>query len=387
MKKIRVIIVIDDLGCGGAEKSLVSLLPLLDYTKIEVSLLADTGVFEGLVPKEVHRLSYPILKGLKYTVAQLFFSILLRIFPNRHAAEVRWMAIGKVYPKLKEEYDVAIAYQQGFPTYLVSERIYAKKKIAWINADIFEAGYNPSFNARFYQKMTHIVPVSEKLHDKLKSVLSQFAKKYVPVYDIINPSIVRQQALSSKTHNFAKGIINIVTVGRLATPKNYPLAVEAAKIIRDRGIRFCWYFVGEGMMRSTIEQMIDRYELGDCVKLVGMTTNPYPYMKDCDIYVQTSLFEGFGMTIAEAKILGRPVVTTNFDVVYDQITHEKNGLIADMTPLSVANNIIRIIDDRELYDNIIANVKREENVTCLTEVKKIEQMLYEDMYDHLPECR
>ena len=109
-----------------------------------------------------------------------------------------------------------------------------------------------------------------------------------------------------------------------------------------------------------------------------MKTNPYPYMACCDVYVQTSLFEGFGLTIAEAKILGRPVVSTNFDVVHDQITHGENGLIADMTPESVAENIIRLFEDDDLRNHIIANVKKEENTTYISEVEKVEKLLDAD---------
>ena len=101
-------------------------------------------------------------------------------------------------------------------------------------------------------------------------------------------------------------------------------------------------------------------------------------MNLCDIYVQTSSFEGFGLTIAEAKILGKPVVSTNFDVVHDQLRHEHNGLIADMTAASLADNIIRLINDNALRQRIIDNVKAETNTTAKTEIKKVEKLLDED---------
>lgn len=103
--------------------------------------------------------------------------------------------------------------------------------------------------------------------------------------------------------------------------------------------------------------------------------NPYPYMARCNVYVQTSSYEGFGLTIAEAKILGKPVVSTNFDVVHDQLVHEQNGLIADMTPESVADNIIRLVVDENLRNSIISNLKNETNTTYVTEVEKVEKLL------------
>ena len=100
----------------------------------------------------------------------------------------------------------------------------------------------------------------------------------------------------------------------------------------------------------------------------------YPYMAQCDVYVQTSSFEGYGLTIAEAKILGKPVVSTNFDVVHDQIKHEHDGLIAEMTPESVADNILRLINEKDLRNRIIACVNKEKNTTYMTEVEKVEKL-------------
>ena len=126
------------------------------------------------------------------------------------------------------------------------------------------------------------------------------------------------------------------------------LAVEAAKILRDKGLKFKWLFIGDGEYRSIVEKRIQDYGLQETVILMGERTNPYPYMARCTVYVQTSSFEGFGLTIAEAKILGKAVVSTNFDVVHDQLKHEENGLIADMTAESVADNIMTKLTDETL---------------------------------------
>ena len=98
-------------------------------------------------------------------------------------------------------------------------------------------------------------------------------------------------------------------------------------------------------------------------------------MAQCDVYVQTSSFEGYGLTIAEAKILGKPVISTNFDVVHDQIKHGHDGLIAEMTPESVADNIIMMLTDTSLRDRIVKNVEKEENLTYYTEVQKVERII------------
>ena len=100
-------------------------------------------------------------------------------------------------------------------------------------------------------------------------------------------------------------------------------------------------------------------------------------MVQADVYVQTSRHEGFGMTIAEAKILGVPVVSTNFDVVYNQITHERNGLIAEMDGVKIGEQILRLIQDNKLRECIKSTLQKEENTTYQTEVRKVEKIIDE----------
>ena len=383
MKK-KLLFVIDSLICGGAEKSLVSLLPLLNQEKYEIHLwmLHRGMVFESLLSKNVlveAEPSYNIWEYFFFRLSHIVYSLLFRINQllgiKEHTAETLWKCVGKAYKVPKETFDVAIAYQQGVPTYIVSTKINARKKIAWINADIFAAGYDISYNAAFYDQYDALVPVSQNLESVLREKYPQYSEKYHCVYDILNPDLIRRQS-QMPVDNF---IFNhqhplIVTTGRLAIAKNHRLAVEAAKILQDRGVEFVWLFVGDGEERPNIESLIKIYNLQKYVILLGERTNPYPYMAQCDVYVQTSSFEGYGLTIAEAKILGKPVVSTNFDVVHDQIKHEHDGLIAEMTPESVADNILRLINDTDLKNRIIANVNKEKNTTYMTEVEKVEKL-------------
>ena len=383
-----ILFVIDSLGCGGAEKSLVSLLPLLNRDKYEIHLwiLHQGGVFESLLPNNViieDSPSYSIYEGIKLRIAFLWYSLyyrLLKLFNIReHGAETLWKCVVKMYKVPSRKFDVAIAYQQGFPTYLIATKIKAQKKFSWINADIFKAGYNTKFNRQFYDRIDYLVPVSNDLETLLRKNYPQYSEKYHCVYDIINPQIIRKQASEdiAEQAEFEKKVI-FVTTGRLARPKNHLLAVEAAKVLKNRGLDFRWFFVGEGGERQNIENKIKEYGLQEYVRLLGLRTNPYPYMARCLVYVQTSSFEGFGMTIAEAKILGKPVVTTNFDVVYDQLEHERNGLISQMDASSLADNIMRMVSDETLRKRIIDQVKKESNDTSLTEAQKVEKLIDED---------
>lgn len=374
--KRNVLFIIDSLTCGGAEKSLISLLPLLDYSKVQVDLMLVErgGVFEQYIPKEVNVLTLSRPQTMFYRIGLLWFSILLRVMRQRHGAEVRWMAMHGVYGTLKKEYDVAIAYQQGFPTYYVAQKVKARRKYAWVNADLQKAGYCEAFNRRHYDMYDKVVPVSDVLCDMMCKMEYVDASKLFTVYDILNPDLIRTMS-QEKLDVLTNQGNTIVTTGRLALPKNHVLAVETAALLKQKGLDFVWYFVGDGPERRHIERLIERYALEEQVKLVGMQPNPYPYMAMADVYVQTSSFEGFGLTINEARILHKPVVSTNFPVVYNQIKDGENGLIAEMNPESVADKILLLMNDEELRNRIVDATKREVNTTSVTEPQKVMDLL------------
>ena len=382
MKK-RLLFVIDSLDCGGAEKSLVSLLPLLDYShnKVDLLIFKRGGVFEKYIPPQVnviehHLYGNNLIDRIRRIAHQVVFSLQVRLKKNRHGAERHWRAMHSVIKPLSQNYDVAIAYQQGLPTFYVSTKVQALKKMTWINADVYEAGYDLDYCRQFYEKIDYVVPVSEVLQEKLRNQSPWISDKLTCIYDIVNPSLIKSLA-SEPIGDMPKrdGEMILVTVGRLSPPKNHILAVDAARLLRDKGIRFKWFFVGEGGTRPAIEKRVAECGLTGYVYLLGLKENPYPYMAQADIYVQTSSFEGFGLTIAEAKILHKPIVSTNFDIVHDQIIDGKNGLIAEMTPDGVADRIVELMNNSALRDAFVRELEQERNLTSLTEIKKFNQLI------------
>lgn len=376
MKK-KVLFIIDSLTCGGAEKSLVSLLPLLDYSKIEIDLMMVVrgGVFESYIPEQVRIVDFSKPHGLWYQFLLVVFRLMRKIFPKLHGAELRWKYMHSAYKTLDKSYDVAIAYQQGFPTYYLAEKVKATKKFAWVNIDLEKASYRTAFNRPFYDKMNKVVPVSDRLCEMLKESDYVNSSQLYTVFDILNVDLIKKMSLESVQVNTNSNELIIVTVGRMVAQKGYDLAVEAARILKANGLSFKWFFVGDGGMRYKIEQLIDVYDLKSNIVLVGMTPNPYPYMSVADIYVQTSKFEGFGLTLTEARILNKPVISTNFPVVYNQIQDGENGLVCEMTAESIANKIMSLASNEQLRFNLVEATKREVNTTALTEPQKVMNLI------------
>jgi len=392
MNKTRLLFVIDSLNVGGAEKSLVTLLNLLDYSRYEVDLqlFAYGGAFEQFLPKDVHVLSpfrytnflrFPLWKQVlkpRMFWARIKYSMSIRKRGLLHAdkACLYWRTIGKCIENSTKEYDVAIAYAQGIPTFYTIDKISAKKKLAWVNVDYRLQGETKKYQHRFYEECDVIVPVSQSAYDVFSTeVYPEFVHKMKIMWDINDGTMIQKMSELPSDKPIDKSVPVIMTAGRLNKPqKGYDLALEAAKLLRDRGVQFRWYAIGDGPYRGEMERYIAENQLQEHFILLGFTANPYSYMRQCDIYVQTSRHEGFGLTIAEARILNRPVVCTNFEACTMQMVDGKNGLITSFEPSDIADAIERLMNDKLLYQDI-QNYLRTEKKGNVEEIENFYQLI------------
>lgn len=392
----KIFFAIDSLHCAGAEKSLTTLLSLIDYSKYEVDLqlFGYGGALEQLLPKEVNLLSpleytsfcdLNIKTAIKKSIKNMSFKMLSsrlkftiairkRQYSNSQRARIFWEKNSKVIEASKKEYDIAISYAQGIPTFYVADKIKAKKKYAWVNVSYNLKGEERTFQKKYYDEYDKIVAVSDSTREILNEVFPEYSNKIEVIYDINDPNFISKMSLIGEAYNDNFDGLRILTVGRLANQKGYDIALEACKKLKEKGIKFRWYSLGIGPLKSEIEKYIIDNNLEDNFKLLGVKSNPYPYIKNCDIYVQTSKFEGFGLAIAEARMLNKPIVTTRFDSVYNQMINEKNGLVVDMNSESVADGILRLIEDNDLRDSIIGYLINEKKGN-LEEINKIYELI------------
>jgi glycosyltransferase involved in cell wall biosynthesis len=165
--------------------------------------------------------------------------------------------------------------------------------------------------------------------------------------------------LASEPIDFDKKGVTLVSVGRLNVQKGFDIAIDACKLLADRGIDVYWYILGEGEQRSILDEKIKSLGLENRFILLGIRENPYPYVSAADIYVQPSRFEGKSIAIDEAKILGKPIVVTNFPSVVDQIGHAHKGWIVKMNADAIAAGIAEVIQNREAREKLQANLASE----------------------------
>lgn len=392
MKK-QLLFVIDSLICGGAEKSLVTLLNTMDYSRFDIDLMMFRrgGAFEHLVPDTVHIIAAPHYyeqlqqnekcrwKDIYYRVKTSFLLRMNQLVKEKyHSEQIVYRSLKSYLDNTNKQYDCAIAYSQGMPTYYVANHVKAKKKLAWINCNYVATKYNKQYDSLCYQKMEYIVVVSDFIRETLKSF--SFYKKVKVVNDIVYPQMIER--LSNLDNEYLgdmeyKGL-RLLTVARLEKIKGYDLLVKAADILNEKGIDFKWFIIGEGSERERINTLCKEYHIEDRIVLLGQRTNPYVYMKKCDLYVQTSRNEGLGLTVIEAKILEKPIVCTNFSTASSLIAGNVDGLLCNIDEKDIAKKILYFIENKEIQSIILKNLKIQKKFDTRKEIDKIYEMILKD---------
>lgn len=392
MKK-KLLFVIDSLIIGGAEKSLISLLSMIDSSKYEIDLLLfkKGGDLEKYVPKYVNMLSVPeyfrfinkeklpISKNIPYFYYRFKTSLSLRLNNYKkntlHSEQVVFRSLKKIISPIHKKYDVAIAYSQGMPTYFVANKVTASRKLAWINTDYINTLYDKEIDCESYKKMHKIIAVSQHIKESVSRIRKEYNNKIDIILDIIDPNMIYKMAEEHVVNEFDKSSVNILTVGRLVTAKSYDTAIEVTRLLKDSGYKVKWFGIGEGPERNRLQELIDKYELNDYFILLGKRLNPYTYMKNCDIYVQTSIKEGFGLTVSEAKILKRPIVCTSFPTAKEIINHNVDGLIVNHDINSIYNGIRRYLDDISFKEKVMKELNSIETYNSVDQLKKFYQLI------------
>ncbi|MBP3568936.1 MAG: glycosyltransferase [Lachnospiraceae bacterium] len=396
MKKI--LFVINTMGRAGAEMALLELLRSLKSKEIELSLFVLTGQGEMLqgLPEGVHVLnrtyddsSVHTAEGKKHLMKTVCKAMVrrgtgIRLFPYLVKQLFAMLRKGKVLPdkllwrvlsdgaqRFKEEYDLAVAYIEGGSTYYVKDHVKAKKKAAFFHVDYSMAGYTRSLDKECYTAYDKVFPVSDEVKAAFLEAYPECREKTEVFHNLINRKRILDMAELPGGFTDDYNGYRILTVGRLMEQKDFAQSIRAMKLLKEQGIRARWYILGEGEQRGELERLIQELGLEQEFFLPGAVENPYCYMKQADIYVHATRFEGKSIAIQEAQVLGRPILVSDCSGNREQVQHGVDGLLCDMTPEAICEGIRQLLaeeDKRKNYGNMAA--KRH-----TTEQKETEKLL------------
>lgn len=388
MKK-KILFVMNNLNCGGAEKALISLLETMDYSLYEVDLFLfkHEGLFLHKIPYQVTLIEEPqeykyfdmsitaaikdcIKKGrLDIVLLRVMAGYIFKTEKSRARCEQRvWSYLSISLRKIKKHYDVAVGFLEKNPIYFCIDKVKATRKIGFIHTHYDKLGMDPQIDKKYFKKIDNIVTVSKECANVIIERFPMYRNKVEVIHNIISPYLVKRMSLEAI--EIGNNDIVLTSVGRLNPIKGFDLAIEACKILVDNGYGVKWYVIGEGEERINLEKSIEEKNLQNNFILIGLRENPYPYIREADIYVQPSRFEGKSIAIDEAKILSKPIVVTSFSTVKDQIVNEENGLVVEMDPVSLAKGIKKIIDDDQLRIKLVNNLLKE-TLGTESEIRKL----------------
>ncbi len=380
MKKI--LIVSHAMELGGAERALLGLLNNMDYSKYSVDLFLErhTGELFEHIPDKVNLLpensayasmAVPALQVLR----KMKFGVALGRYLGKKKADDYITRNGirdgadvlinysqkytvKYMPMISDkEYDLVISFLT--PHYFAAEKTKGKVKIAWIHTDYSAVEIDKASELEMWNRYDKIISISDEVTKSFLKVLPELKEKIIVV-----PNMHPADFIKSKADDFVpedeiphNGAVNLLSIGRFCVAKNFDnLPFICKELIETHKLNIRWYIIGYGTDAGLIEANIHKAGMENNVIILGKKSNPYPYIKRCDFYVQPSRYEGNAVTVNEALILQKKVIITDYSTSAGQINHGVDGVIVPLENKACANGMADFIGNIHLQKKIESNV-------------------------------
>jgi glycosyltransferase involved in cell wall biosynthesis len=376
MKKPRIFIGMHYLEIGGAETALIGLLQTLDLQRVEVDLFlyAHRGEMISYIPSGIHLLpeipSYamierPIVEVVKrgywgIAFSRLWAKIRYHIYTYRKHPKDGSAIFGYVgrcvtpfLPSLKRfgSYDLAISFLM--PHDVVLRKVSAKKKICWIHTDYTHIDVNEKLELPVWNGYHSIMSISSEVTHCFLHKFPSLKGKIVEMENILSPTFIRERAEEKHVQLGFKDEIVLLTIGRFSYQKKLEDIPALCRLLREKGLPVKWYIIGYGGSDEYIRTAITENRMEEFVILLGKQTNPYPYIKACEWYVQPSRYEGKSVVVREAQILCKPVIITNYPTASSQVQQGVDGVIVPMSVGACAEAMAQTLLDKKLKSSII----------------------------------
>ncbi|MFL0163635.1 glycosyltransferase [Candidatus Clostridium helianthi] len=366
--KRKIAFFITNLEGGGAEKVLVDIVNSINADKFDITLvlLKKKGVHLNKVRKDI-------------TIKNIFSSN--RILGAMSYRFLRYLP--KIYYKLKikEKYDVEVAFLEGLPTKLISasNNIHSKK-IAWVHIDLIKEHWTKKYydsindEKESYKKFNEIIFVSEDSKQAFNKLFSNLNIKERVIY---NPILIDDVIEKSKERNVKFEEFTIISVGRLHKQKGfYRLIKVHSELCKKYPHKLI--ILGEGPERNKLENEIKELGVKNSVELKGFVSNPYPYIKAADLYISSSISEGHPLVILEAVALEKAIIGTRISGTREILKDGECGILCESTEDGIKQALEYVLSN----DNVIKKLenkskKRKKDFNYRENIREIERLLEE----------
>lgn len=349
----KVLFVIESLGGGGAEKVLTTIVKYLDKSKYDITVLLVTEV--GIYLKEVKKYCRVVAMLPSYDSLESFVDKLKYKLDYKY---IYGSSPRKVYKKyIKEEYDIEIAFVEGYATRLIANSPNKNsKKIAWVHIDMKENPYADQYyksleeHIECYKNFNDVICVSSSV----KKVMEDKFKLENNLKVIYNPIDAHQILEKAKEFTVKKDLTktNIITVGRLENQKGFDRLINAIGRINSDKLNIHLNILGEGSKYNELKDLIHLNKLENTVSLLGFKKNPFPWVLSSDIFICTSRAEGYSLVIAEAMVLGIPIISVNCSGPNELLDFGKYGFLIENSDSAIKDVLCSIVDKKINLENL-----------------------------------
>lgn len=371
----KIIILNHGLHISGVSRALVNLANALvaqghDVTvKLEINNFTLASELDHKVKRELFLKEWRLL-GIRIPGFLRFYNWFLKTLYKIPVRLLYKLVVG-------QEYDVEIGFNRGAAARIIAASTsQTAKKLVWVHSDYMRcdnalAGFSSLEEAKAaYGKFDRIVCVSPQTEMAFREKFGDYLD-IATCDNILDFTRIHQQATEFKPEHTGKVLC---AVGRICDAKNYPMLLEAAALLKNKGVEFTLWIVGGGAAMEELAAQKDRLGL-DNVVLWGAKENPYPYLASADIYVCSSIYEGLSTTTIEALILGKPCVVTDCTGMRDILGDGEYGLVVPITAEALAEGMEKLLTDdtlRHHYEKMAtqrASAYAPER--CIAEIEKL----------------
>lgn len=364
------------LGGGGSEVALIELINALpeDLYNITLVLLDSDNEYAYRLKKNVNIVQLTFNNSFAKSLVSMYSfpaKVLKKLSVNK------WLpyydcVMNSVKNEFNKTYDIAIDFYGygSFITAFLARKIKAKRKATWLHDE----------KIYWLKSVEKYLPMYDKIFGVSQAVVDAFCRDYPSLkdmaavfYNVIDINDIKDKSEEKPEFLFNRDNFNILTVGRLTEQKGYDIAICVASILAKRGINFTWYAIGSGRDKGKLKKLVATYNLKEQFIFLGRKDNPYPYMKNCDLYVQPSRHEGYGVAIVEARVLGLPIVVSNIRSNSEQIQDGINGYVTELSAEAMADKIEYLYSNPSQMEKTVEYLK-EHPIDFSSELKKLEMI-------------
>lgn len=336
MKK-RILFLIHDLGVGGAEKVLVNLVNNMDRSKFDISVIA---LFGGGVNEQ-------------FLAPDITFRA---VFPKSIPGNSKIMKLftpGQLHKLcVREPYDIEVSYLEGPSARVISGCPCEETKlVSWIHGELhtkerMAASFRSQAEAQqCYERFDQVVCVSQHVKDDF-SALVELHHPCSVLYNTVESGKIIELSNELTHCRFETDVLHLIAVGKITKAKGIDRLLRIMKRLLSDGYRAKLHLLGVGPYEEEAKAYIAENQMENAVIFHGYQTNPYKYVKKCDLFVCASLSEGFSTAATEALIVGTPVCTVEVSGMKEMLgDNDEWGIVTENNEEALYQGIKSLLDD------------------------------------------